>query len=1748
MGEVWERDRRAAQTSGNISSDELTTEEAYDERIDQIKKAIGEELTNPFRRGGTSFEFGLEESDPFEDFANQLRALAERHPEHRDIIRPDFDPRRAAEARARADESEADRAFRRYGPGLGKYIARFGGAMHGGLYDPVNLFSMGIGPVGAARVGAAGLLRMAGWQGLANAGVELAFQPAIASWRHQAGLSYTASDAFLNIGAAFALGGLADLGIRGAWRGARRLQGRVPYLDPDGGVVRWVTPDDLARITMPDLPPVPDIPQDLAEKAAAGDFNAMMEVSRILTGRDPTLPEGITPDIAQAAMRGEIDAVQRVAEATGLTENPAIKGLLDRAMIEGDNAEVQAALQRVRDEFAGVTTPDGGRIDIDIGQDQQRILQALRAALDPDEPTPTGGMDLAIARRPALADDEPLPRGTQGTNQHELKLDIFGRTAAVREIDLKLARIEGDVQALRAQQWSPDLAGRVLAFEPREGPLVIMDGRRRAELAQRVPEARAEAVVFREADGWTQQDVAGLARRKNAAEGKGSPVELAESLRTSPELLDLIEPDTLVTRTARSLAMLSDDAFGMVKAGEADPRMAAMVSDMVANEALHAQLLRDLRQAGIDDLTEARRSIRDLLPSTGAHEANATLLGLEPDEMPLRAGADVEDPTGPAAKAQVQRLERDLAPEIADARAKGPPPPSPIETAVQAVERVNAIRAAIQQVVGRAPDGMPPRMSRVSTPDGSATYPVAFEVVDARTLQAATGELQPRDRSTRAASQTQVQSMAANLNPDLLIYSAQSDRGAPIIDDTGTVLSGNGRVAAINAAREMNAEGYRAYVQRLNEEGFGTAGIERPVLVRRITGLDDAAKREFVVKSNQDDKLAMSPAEQARVDQDLMTDDVLALLDPDGEAGLGSAANRRFVRAVMDKMSPAQRGAFVGEAGELTPAGVARLEAAIFARAYGDRTLVTRIVEDQEGAGLRNALLGAAPAWAQMRAVAPAEFDITPNLVEAVQAVTSMRERRIKPAEFFAQQDAFSQVSPLTETLVRAFYNEAGTRAAAWRTTRDTLKNYARIAMDQGNAVGDLLGAKPSAQSILEGQLRSRADTEPALMFAFRPGRMPADFRVETFSAIGDLPDPIQAEVARGNAVAFANALQRLQAARTPAARARALADMEAAKRGQGVEGFERDGVIYVATYAVNPDAVLHHEIVHWLKRTQRITDDEIALLAKRARKEGLLDEALYREAMAGRENLDALLDEEAAARLMQARKEGRSFGRKADGIIDKALRTLEMIGNALRGYGFRTADDVVEAILSGEMARRGLLPDQQIVRMGDGAMFSLRQDVDMSPEARKVRAEAMGFDTGTVWYHGTRKADLEGGSFKADWIGGQPAVWFTDEPELSNVYTGQFRGMTPPEGAGIIPVYLRLRNPLEVNANRAKVFEVGQEFFAERLQRDFDTWKERALQEVPKIFSGRDVRQLRGALQEMKTRTDLIRAVEDYQMTGEGPIATLERRFPESFASADDVLGPPNAGITDVLQFARDNGHDGVIFRNISDVNAAGVPVPQTQVAVFDPKNIRSVNAEFDPASADSPNIMFSLRQDPPDTTPDLPEIDIPALAQRLIGIADTYRAALSGESIELPDAALNLGRSEDGIITSVQAGDETYFVARDEAGNITGLMTADEATERAIADTIHTTARDYGYDLDPERVEAYTAEAMAIVRTMQDDPQGALQAASDLMARISDEITPDEPAMRADNDNQVPPPLRQDLADVDRLNEHAMMVEVCR
>ncbi len=452
--------------------------------------------------------------------------------------------------------------------------------------------------------------------------------------------------------------------------------------------------------------------------------------------------------------------------------------------------------------------------------------------------------------------------------------------------------------------------------------------------------------------------------------------------------------------------------------------------------------------------------------------------------VPVLQAAPAATPVEPAepAPAQVSDPVAPPAPVAQPGNQDGTPVPAPVGSGQEgaAGEALAASPPAPEPAPAPVPVGTPPeapnavepRVSRVRTPDGTMDVETEFQVVDASQLKAASGDLQPRDR-TRAASDTQIAKIAGNLDPSRLIDSTETDRGAPIVGTDGTVLSGNGRVAALRRAAETNPEGFTGYVNELRAQGFNVDGVQTPVLVRRARNLTPAQEVELAQKSNVSSSMEMSPVEQARADATAIDDGVLDTLNPETEQGVLSASNAGFVRSFLSKIPEERRARFLDAEGRVSAAGAQMIENVVFAKAFDDPNLTSMIVEDQEGGGMRNTLLSVAPAVAKLRTVAPS-YDIAPKVVEAVSAIRRMRQDGQKPDTFLAQQDAFTRMSPEAEAIVRLFYNPAGRRVAAWRDTAAFLREYTRRATNLSRASGDLLGQKKTPLNLLEDILRER--------------------------------------------------------------------------------------------------------------------------------------------------------------------------------------------------------------------------------------------------------------------------------------------------------------------------------------------------------------------------------------------------------------------------------------------------------------------------------------------------------------------------------------------------------------------------------------------------------------------------------------------------------------------------------------------------
>ena len=325
-------------------------------------------------------------------------------------------------------------------------------------------------------------------------------------------------------------------------------------------------------------------------------------------------------------------------------------------------------------------------------------------------------------------------------------------------------------------------------------------------------------------------------------------------------------------------------------------------------------------------------------------------------------------------------------------------------------------------------------------------------------------ELQPRARET-APARDQINQMFARLQPERLGPSPEANSGAPIVGPDNVVESGNGRALAIaKAYKTGRGEKYRKW---LESQGFNTSGIDQPVLIaRRRTELSPDERVAFTHSANTASGLRMNAAEQAAADAKLITPDALEAI-ADGSA-INSENNRAFVRSFVSQLPPAERGGMLDAQGNLSQAGVRRLEAAMSSRAYGDGDFIARAFDaaDPRIRGLASALTDAAGSWMRMRQAAregviDPEHDITPDLMNAARAVIRARDAGRPVAEILNQADMFGgEASSLAKSLILNSKGQVASRdqiAAQTPTLCDGSAEEPRGAVDVrrcGHAVG----------------------------------------------------------------------------------------------------------------------------------------------------------------------------------------------------------------------------------------------------------------------------------------------------------------------------------------------------------------------------------------------------------------------------------------------------------------------------------------------------------------------------------------------------------------------------------------------------------------------------------------------------------------------------------------------------------------------
>ena len=389
-----------------------------------------------------------------------------------------------------------------------------------------------------------------------------------------------------------------------------------------------------------------------------------------------------------------------------------------------------------------------------------------------------------------------------------------------------------------------------------------------------------------------------------------------------------------------------------------------------------------------------------------------------------------------------------------------------------------------------------------STPEeNGATVGGKYMLLDAASLTTSTDEgyddtLQPRNRSSRGSVE-QVAKIATNLDPLRLDYSVTTDDGSPIVDAKGQVISGNGRVLAIRQAYRDYPEralNYKNYVlRRAREMGLAAdAGMEAPVLVRRVDDLGGMSLQEFAARSNKSKVAAMSNAEQAVADARRILEvgnyggRILDLFFPSDSGDVLAETNSPFISAFLEAVGGREQ--YIDKNGKIKANLAPRIRSAVLAamlnpegadgsqESRGKRDIVESLLDNPDGwSGLIRGLMGSAASLGKL--AGNPDYDLSGDLSQAVELYINLRREGRTLAEYNAQAEMF-EAPPSDEAgfLVQLF--EANAKSPSGIS--GVLNEYYRRAKNIDTSSQDMFGEEnPSKFNVLQNAFEVYSSENP---------------------------------------------------------------------------------------------------------------------------------------------------------------------------------------------------------------------------------------------------------------------------------------------------------------------------------------------------------------------------------------------------------------------------------------------------------------------------------------------------------------------------------------------------------------------------------------------------------------------------------------------------------------------------------------------
>jgi hypothetical protein len=544
--------------------------------------------------------------------------------------------------------------------GKGATAAGFLGGTGAIVTDPPNIIATVAGMFFPPSRGMPFVLREAGL----NASAELLAEPGKRKVAQTFGFQRDLSDMALDVGGAAAFGAGFAGTVEGVSRGFSYLRSLRNSKNPQERSAAIV--HDRAREAV-----VGDNPSSYAEKTAAaesgGSLTAKASTSSATgkfqfitdTWNDLSNETGVPPVIEGQPDPRLNEAYQDVQEAA--YRKRSVKALSDAGFVVDDTnlylshfLGQQGAVKFLQGLKASADAPASSFVDADAvaanksvffkKNGQPKTAQEFYQWASKKMGAPASGLpdqhlanyDSAIK---ALNEDAPVPEPAPIPGPmrapHIEGLELVDPASV--QVDAKTFQFKegGDTQGVTdrlkgVKKWEQDFAGVALVYERADGTRFIADGHQRLGLAKQFPEAKLNARILREADGWTPESVRVRAAIKNIAEGTGSPLDAARIMRTARDAdLPPLPPTSALVRQGRALAELADEPFMMVVNGVVPENYGAIVGRLMRDPKLQEAAIRVLNKTNPDNAVQAEAIVRQVADTEVTTSTQVDLFGEE---------------------------------------------------------------------------------------------------------------------------------------------------------------------------------------------------------------------------------------------------------------------------------------------------------------------------------------------------------------------------------------------------------------------------------------------------------------------------------------------------------------------------------------------------------------------------------------------------------------------------------------------------------------------------------------------------------------------------------------------------------------------------------------------------------------------------------------------------------------------------------------------------------------------------------------------------------------------------------------------------------------------------------------------------------------------------------------------------------------------------------------------------------------